>query len=97
MGFSIISAVLGGVIIIAYTVTIAKASYSRYYYYDKHDWFGYTHTYRYQRYSYGAKMALAAVILTLGIIEFGTGIWVSICLCIMKPCCKDSQVSFLLS
>ena len=103
MGFSITSAVFGGIIIIAYSVTIAHASYSRYYYrYSyRYDQYGYNtgryRTYQYQRYSYDAKMALAAVILILGLIEFGTGIWVSICLCVMKPCCSGSQVSFLLS
>ena len=81
MGFSITSAVLGGIIIIFYSMMLAYASYWYYYAY----------------YSYSAKMALAAVILILGIIEFGTGIWVSICLCLMKPCCTDSQVSFFLS
>ena len=90
MGFSITSAVLGGQMIIAYSLTIAHASYSEYYY-------GYSYElvrgYKYQRYSYDAKMALAAVILILGIVEFGIGIWVSICLCLMKPCCTDSQVS----
>ena len=86
MGFSISSAVLGGVIIICYSIMFANASYSWYY-----DLYGYG--YRYKRYSYSAKMALAAVILTLGIVEFGIGIWVSICLCLMKPCCTDSQVS----
>ena len=101
MGFSITSAVLGGIIIIAYSVTIASASYSRYYYEYNYRYgpYGYNsyRTYKYQRYSYDAKMGLAAVILILGLIEFGTGIWVSICLCVMKPCCADSQVSFLLS
>jgi len=94
MGFSITSAVLGGQMIIAYSLTIAHASYSEYYY-------GYSYelvrSYKYQRYSYDAKMALAAVILILGIVEFGTGIWVSICLCLMKPCCTDSQLRCWLS
>ncbi|KAK2548962.1 hypothetical protein P5673_030710, partial [Acropora cervicornis] len=84
MGFSITSAVLGGIIIIFYSIMFANARYSRYY--DL-----YRYGYRYKRYSYSAKMALAAVILTLGIVEFGTGIWVSICLCFMKPCCTDSE------
>ncbi|KAK2548966.1 hypothetical protein P5673_030714 [Acropora cervicornis] len=52
---------------------------------------GFYRTYQYQRYSYDAKMGLAAVILILGLIEFGTGILVSICLCVMKPCCSGSQ------
>ncbi|XP_015757490.1 PREDICTED: uncharacterized protein LOC107336920 isoform X2 [Acropora digitifera] len=90
MGFSITSAVFGGIIIIAYSVTIAYANYRRYYY-DYYGYYGYARSYRYQRYSYSAKMGLAAVILILGIIEFATGIWVSICLCVMKPCCTVSE------
>ena len=92
MGFSITSAVLGGIIIIAYSVTIGSASYFRYYH--DYDPCGCTTTVTYinQRYSYGAKMGLAAVILALGVIEFCTGLWVSICLCVMKPCCADLEV-----
>ena len=67
MGFSITSAVFGGLIIIGYSVIVSG----------------------------DVEGGLAAVILTLGIIEFGAGIWVSICLCLMKPCCSDSQVRFL--
>ena len=91
MGFAITSAVLGGQMIMAYSLTIANASYSEYYYGNSYG------RYRHHRYSYEAKMGLAAVILILGIVEFGTGIWVSVCLCLMKPCCTDPQVSFLLS
>ena len=94
MGFAITSAVLGGQMIMAYSLTIANASYSKYYYGNSYELVG---RYRHHRYSYEAKMGLAAVILTLAIIEFGTGIWVSICLCVMKPCCTDPEVSFLLS
>ena len=92
MGFSITSAVLGGIIIIAYSILFADVSYSQYYGND----YSYS-TSRYPMYSYSAKMGLAAVILILGIVEFATGIWVSICLCVMKPCCIDSEVSFFLS
>ena len=95
MGFSITSAVFGGIIIIAYSITIAFANYYDYYRYDYDN--DYSETYTYRRYPYDAKMGLAAVILVLGIIEFGAGIWVSICLCLMKPCCADSEVSFCLS
>ena len=70
MGFSIVSAACGAVLIIFYGIMVA--------------------------YSEELTLGLAAVILILAIIEFGTGIWVSICLCVMKPCCTDSQVSFLL-
>ena len=98
MGFSITSAVFGGIIIISYSVTIAFASYRRYYYDYEYDYrYGYVRTYRDQRYSYHSKMGLASVLLILGTIEFVTGILVSICLCVMKPCCTNSQVRFLLS
>ena len=94
MGFAITSAVFGGQMIVAYSLTIADASYSEYYYGNSYDLL---RRYKYHRYSYNAKMGLAAVLLILGIVEFATGIWVSICLCLMKPCCSDSEVSFLLS
>ncbi|XP_078382698.1 uncharacterized protein LOC144665335 [Oculina patagonica] len=35
---------------------------------------------------YDTEMALCAVILILGIVEFATGIWAAVCLCLMKPC-----------
>ncbi|KAL9961003.1 hypothetical protein ACROYT_G029878 [Oculina patagonica] len=35
---------------------------------------------------YDTEIALCAVILVLGIIEFATGIWATVCLCLMKPC-----------
>ena len=93
MGFSITSAVFGGVIIIPYSVTIG--SYSQYN--------NYGHGYGYVPSAcvcpYEAKIGLAAVVLVLGIIEFVIGIWVSIYLCVMKPCCTglDLEVTFLLS
>ncbi|XP_078382788.1 uncharacterized protein LOC144665405 isoform X2 [Oculina patagonica] len=31
-------------------------------------------------------MALCAAILILGIVEFASGIWAAVCLCLMKPC-----------
>ena len=97
MGFSITSAVLGGIIIIAYSVTIGNANRFQYYHHYNYYYYGpysYTTTVTYinQRYSYDAKMGLAAVILALGVIEFCTGLWVSICLCVMKPCCTDLEV-----
>ncbi|XP_078382729.1 uncharacterized protein LOC144665361 isoform X2 [Oculina patagonica] len=38
---------------------------------------------------YDARMAICAVILTLGIAEFIIGIWAAVCCCLMKPyaCC----------
>lgn len=40
-------------------------------------------------YKYDARMAICAVILTLGIGEFIIGIWAAVCCCLMKPftCC----------
>ena len=70
MGFSIVSAACGGMIIIGYGWVVS--------------------------YEEGQTLGVAAVILILGIIQFGIGIWVSICLCLMKPCGTDAQVSFLL-
>ncbi|XP_044181188.1 uncharacterized protein LOC114977047 [Acropora millepora] len=95
MGFAITSAVLGGIIIILYSMAIGAVSCQ--YYCDLRDGYSYDNfTFPPSftgkpRYSYETKMGLASVILTLGIIEFGTGIWVSICLCVMKPCCIDIE------
>ena len=90
MGFSITSAVFGGIIIIMYSTRIARVSCCMY--------CDYCH-YHFPRpkYSYDTKMGLTAVILTLGIIEFGTGIWVSICLCVMNSCCTELEVSLLVT
>ncbi|XP_044181687.1 uncharacterized protein LOC114969462 [Acropora millepora] len=85
MGFSITSAVMGGIIILFYSIILATVSYSQYYA------CGLRHRITCHRYSYGTKMGLAVVILILGIIEFVIGIWVSICLCLMKSCCTDPQ------
>ena len=101
MGFAITSAVLGGIIIILYSMAIGAVSCQ--YYCDLRDGYSYDNfTFPPSFtgkpiYSYETKLGLAAVILVLGIIEFGTGIWVSICLCVMKPCCINLEVSFLSS
>ena len=99
MGFSITSAVFGGIIIILFGIRIAMTRGScqgqcfcsgngcgnvtceldSYY-----DFYGND--------SYNTEMGLAAMILALGIVEFGTGIWVAICLCMMRPCCTDLEV-----
>ena len=106
MGFAITSAVLGGVIIILYSTTGASCqTYCEKYYCGCGGGGGYDHgnfstlptcTYPY---SYDSKIGVVAVTMTLGIIEFATGIWVSICLCVMNPCCTDLdlEVRFLLS
>ncbi|KAK2548969.1 hypothetical protein P5673_030717 [Acropora cervicornis] len=84
---SITSAVMGGIIILFYSIILATVSYSQY------NACGLRHRITCHRYSYGAKMGLAVVILILGIIEFVISIWVSICLCLMKSCCTDPQVT----
>ena len=89
MGFSITSAVMGGVIIICYSIVISGISdYGSYYgYYD----YGYGRGY----YNYDGKVAILAIMLILGIIAFGAGIWAAVCACLMKPCgcCGQPQVS----
>ncbi|KAL9961006.1 hypothetical protein ACROYT_G029882 [Oculina patagonica] len=97
MGFSITSAVFGGAIIIIYSMGIA--GYGNWYYYDD-DYYRYrdyeygpTKDYYYRDHRYGTQLALCAVILILGIVEFSTGIWAAVCLCLMKPCtcCYDTH------
>ena len=82
MGFSITSAVMGGVIIICYSIVIS--------------WIGdYDYSYGRGYYRYDGRMAILAIMLILGIIAFGAGIWAAICACLMKPCacCGQPQVS----
>jgi len=74
MGFSITSAVLGGVIIICYSLSIAQCRQERK---DLGD--------RYPPY-YVLKIAINAMIIILGIVEFVIGIWAPICCCVMNPC-----------
>ncbi len=87
MGFSITSAVFGGIIIIAYSIAIAN-------YRDDYSYSGYRYYRKYRRSGYDEDMAYSAIILVLGIVEFATGIWASVCLCLMKPCtcCYSSSV-----
>ena len=73
MGFSITSAVFGGIIIICYSLAIGIHVDSHY------------HNYYYLR-NYGAEMAISGIILFIGILEFLMGIWAAICCCMMKPC-----------
>ncbi|XP_078382752.1 uncharacterized protein LOC144665383 [Oculina patagonica] len=68
MGFSITSAVLGGIIVTFYSMAFGgEIGYSG-------------------ENGYDARMAICAVILTLGIAEFIIGIWAAVCCCLMKPC-----------
>jgi len=85
MGFSITSAVLGGVIIICYNLSIAKCR-------EKKEI--YELIYRYNPPSYirrklkycEPEMAISAMIIILGIVEFVIGIWAALCCCLMNPC-----------
>ena len=79
MGFSIMSAVMGGIIIICYSIVIAFNRRSSYYGYDR---------------EYDTKMAISAIILVLGIAEFVIGIWAAVCCCMMNACtcCAPQQV-----
>ena len=90
MGFSITSAVFGGIIIICYSVMLVYVDN----YYDYYGGYNYKY-YRYgpYQYSYTTKMALSVIVLILGIVEFVMGIWAAVCLCVMKPCCGPAQVS----
>ncbi|XP_015757508.1 PREDICTED: uncharacterized protein LOC107336927 isoform X1 [Acropora digitifera] len=94
MGFAITSAVFGGIIIILYSITLAGTSCQDFCL-NNYSCGGGGYPTLVPRwditYSYDTKLGLAVAILTLGIIEFGTGIWVSICLCVMKPCCKNLE------
>ena len=96
MGFAVTSAVFGGIIIIMYSSSIENASY---FYYNNcsGDMDPVPTTRCNLKYSYKAKLGLAVVILILGIIEVVTGVWVSICLCLMNLRCRHLEVSFLLS
>jgi len=99
MGFSITSAVFGGIIIIAYSIAIAmyrneyRYSSEPYYYHGPTSAYYYYKTRKRERYDhFDTEMALSAIILILGIVEFAIGIWASVCLCMMKPCtcCYDN-------
>ncbi|KAL9961009.1 hypothetical protein ACROYT_G029885 [Oculina patagonica] len=83
MGFPTTSAVLGAVIIGSYSTVIALYRDGLYYnYYD----------YEYNRYDrrnsskHDTEMALSAIILILGVVEFVIGIWAAVCVCLMNPC-----------
>ena len=97
MGFSITSAVFGGIIIISYSIAIAVYRYDYKYTYEYEPYnnqYYPTESYQYnyrsrvqvRRDHFDAEMALSAIILILGIVEFAIGIWAAVCLCMMKPC-----------
>lgn len=77
MGCAIVSTVFGGAIIICFSISIAMYRYDTYYWY-----------YGYHRhlYSYDTEMAITAITLVLGIVEFGIGIWAAVLCCYMNSC-----------
>jgi len=89
MGFSITSSVFGGVTIICYSISISS------YHYWHYGW-GYNY------YSeYHSEMAITSIILILGIIEFGIGIWAAVVCCTLNSCncctTPSDQVKVLVS
>ena len=84
MGFSITSAVLGGMIIICYSVAISELR--RYHSHNNDDYY-YYRGFKGEKHNYRGKIAILAIMLVLGIVTFGAGIWAAICTCLMKPCC----------
>lgn len=78
MGCAIVSAVFGGLIIICYSISIGI--YRSWYQFEDHYW-----------YNYDTEMAIAAIILVLGIVEFGFGIWASVLSCYMTTCCAPAD------
>ncbi|CAH3190564.1 unnamed protein product [Porites evermanni] len=81
MGFSITSAVFGGIIILFYSIGISQITSS-----DPEFYFDDVESYNEY---YQGKMAILAIMLMMGIATFGIGIWVAICTCLLKPCCEQ--------
>ena len=101
MGFSITSAVFGGIIISSYSRAIAfyRNDY-RFVYEQGYNDYNPTDSYQYnyglrrvRKDNFDTEMALSAIILILGIVEFVIGIWAAVCLCMMKSCtcCYGNQ------
>ena len=107
MGFSITSAVFGGLIITFYSIAINSNSYKDYY--DSYYLVDYiainSRSYKdyYDSYylAYEAELSITGIILFIGILEFLLGIWAAICCCVMKVCAccnihaQSQQVSLL--
>jgi len=85
MGFSITSAVLGGIIIICYSLSIAscrdrKESYDRYYRYYPPSYI------KSKLKNYEPEIAISTMIKILGVVELVIGIWAPICCCLLSSC-----------
>lgn len=74
MGCAITSAVFGGIIIICFAISITQHHYYSWYY-DLNYW-----------YNYDAEMAISAITLVLGIVEFAIGIWAAVLSCYITSC-----------
>ena len=72
MGFSTTSTVFGGIIIVAYSISISE-------YREERDGYGRIRNYH-------AKMAISVCMLLLGIAEFVIGIWAPMCCFLMLRC-----------
>ena len=81
MGFSIASAVSGGITIIFYSIGISQITSNdpEFYFHDDESY----NTY------YQGKVAIIAIMLLMGIATFWIGIWAAICTCLLKPCCEQ--------
>ncbi|XP_073250874.1 membrane-spanning 4-domains subfamily A member 8-like [Porites lutea] len=75
MGFAITSSVFGGVVIICYSISVAIYSHERRWYWESHH----------------SEMAVTAIILVLGIVEFAIGIWASVLCCLIVNCCSPTS------
>jgi len=76
MGFSITSAVLGGFVIICYSAVIASCPETK----------GFYRYARSELKNYDPKVAISAMIIIIGIVEFVIGIWAAICCCLINSC-----------
>ena len=84
MGFTIASAVFGGIISYYYGIMVAtEAAEDR----DQFDYFDN---------DYNGRVPIHAIILALGIAQFVIGIWAAISCCVVNPCmcCIPKQVNF---
>ena len=75
MGFAITSTVFGGMVIICYSISVAIYSHERRWYWESHH----------------SEMAVTAIILVLGIVEFAIGIWASVLCCLIVNCCSPTS------
>ena len=68
---------MAAIILVCYSIVLSMNSYypNRYYNYDVYDSDYYYHS------DYDTRMAISAIVLILGILQFFLGIWSSVCCC----------------